>query len=402
MFKTFIIAASIASVQAWQRAIKGDKFQTEAYGADNQNYATQGYGGYGGYGKGYGIGGNSSFNKATSHNSYRQAGHQGQGHNQWVDNAWNQWGTNNHFDTQKSVDNKWGNQSGKINVNINSVSGHYDADYGQQQRGIGYEGHQNVSGDIGYTIGMGGHSFAYAPGSHSYGYDNREDYGYGGWANNLGAWNHGANYDNLGDQFVETGRDQYNDARDSSDVKENRRVGPGYADLDELDADDERQDQYGSIRIGVTNRKSGTRNTKDLFSSTDASVLGRGTAGRGVDVANFKKGDIYDAQDKGYGYASNGYGLQNGVGGRGGLSYNDRGYGSDSYGLGAGYGSVGYGAGYGSVGYGAGYGSVGYGAGYGSVGYGAGYGSVGYGAGYGYGKRPLAGSLNGRMQGKKW
>lgn len=376
MFKSFILAASLAGVQAWRRNVKGDKFQTEAYGADNQYYGTQGYGGYGGYGKGsYGYG-NSSFNKATSHNSYRQAGHQGQGHNQWVDNAWNQWGTNNHFDTQKAVDNKWGNQSGKINVNINSVSGHYDADYGHQQRGIGYEGHQNVSGAIGYTIGLGGHSFAYAPGSHSYGYDNREDYGYGGWANNLGAWNHGANYDNLGNQFVETGRDQYNDVRDRHDVKENRRVGPGYGDVDELDADDERQDQYASIRVGVTNRRSGTRNTLDQFSSTAGDVYGRGTAGRGVDVAGLRKGDIYDGQDTygygaGYGYGYGGYGrneLNNGVSGRALGSYNDSGYDS-------GAGGYGYGAGYGA-------------------GYGRGYG--------GYGARPLGGSLNGRMGGKKW
>jgi len=126
------------------------------------------------------------------------------------------------------------------------VSGHYDEDYGQQKRGIGYEGHQNVSGEIGYTTGLAGHSFGYAPGTHSYGYDNREDYGYGGWANNLGAFNHGANYDNFGDQFVETGRDQYNDARDSADIKQNRRVGEGYADLEELDREDAVQDQYAN------------------------------------------------------------------------------------------------------------------------------------------------------------
>ena len=253
MFKSFILAASLATVQAWRRNVKGDKFQTEAYGADNQYYGTQGYGGYGKGGLGgklgLGLNGNSSFNRATSHNSYRQAGHQGQGHNQWVDNAWNQWGTNNHFDTQKSVDNKWGNQSGKINVNINSVSGHYDADYGNQQRGIGYEGHQNVSGAIGYTIGMGGHSFAYAPGSHSYGYDNREDYGYGGWANNLGAWNHGANYDNDGRQFIDDKRDVTNDADDTADVKVTRRVAGGYGDLDELDDAPERRVQYRGGRV---------------------------------------------------------------------------------------------------------------------------------------------------------
>merc|ERR1719225_1661123 len=154
--------------------------------------------------------GQQQWNVADNHNSYRQVGHQGQGHNQWVDNAWNQWGTNNHFDAQKSVDNKWGNNSGKINVTLNSVSGHYDHDFGQQQRGLGYEGHQNTSGDIGYTIGLGGHSFGYAPGSHSYGYANRADFGYGGWANNLGAWNHGANYDNDGRQFIDDKRDVAN------------------------------------------------------------------------------------------------------------------------------------------------------------------------------------------------
>merc|ERR1711957_954122 len=124
-------------------------------------------GGYGGYAnaKEHGHAGNASYNEATAHNSYRQSGHQGQGHNQWVDNGWNQWGTNNHYGTQK--------------------------------RGMGYEGHQNVSGEVGYTIGLGGHSFGYDEGDHSFGYDNKEDYGYGGWANNLGSWNHGANYDNF-------------------------------------------------------------------------------------------------------------------------------------------------------------------------------------------------------------
>ena len=387
MFKSFILAASLATVQAWRRNVKGDKFQTEAYGADNQYYGTQGYGGYGKGGLGgklgLGLNGNSSFNRSTSHNSYRQAGHQGQGHNQWVDNAWNQWGTNNHFDTQKSVDNKWGNQSGKINVNINSVSGHYDADYGHQQRGIGYEGHQNVSGAIGYTIGMGGHSFAYAPGSHSYGYDNREDYGYGGWANNLGAWNHGANYDNLGNQFVETGRDQYNDVRDRHDVKENRRVGPGYGDLEELDADDERQNQYANIRIGVTNRRTGTRNVRDQFSSTAPDVYGRGTAGRGVDVAGLKKGDIYDGQDS-YGYGAGlGYGYGIGINGiRGGVGYGGLGYGYGRTELNNGVSGRALGS-------------------YNDSGYDNGYGA-GYGKGYGIGSRPLAGGLNGRMGGKKW
>ena len=241
MFKSLILACAIVSVEAWQRDVKADRFQTEAYGVDNQHYGTQGYGGKS-YGNKNGHGGNAAWNEATSHNSYRQSGHQGQGHNQWVDNGWNQWGTNNHYDTQKTVDNKWGNQSGKINVTLNSVSGHYDKDYGMQQRGMGYEGHQNTSGDVGYTIGMGGHSFGYDEGTHSFGYENNDDYGYGGWANNLGAFNHGANYDNFGNQFVETGRDQYNDARDSSDVKENRRVGGGYADNEELDQSDDRQD----------------------------------------------------------------------------------------------------------------------------------------------------------------
>merc|ERR1719151_513918 len=321
MFKSFILAASLATVQAWRRNVKGDKFQTEAYGADNQYYGTQGYGGYGKGKLGLGVNGNSAFNKSTSHNSYRQAGHQG---------------------------------------------------------------HQNVSGAIGYTIGLGGHSFAYSPGSHSYGYDNREDYGYGGWANNLGAWNHGANYDNLGNQFVETGRDQYNDVRDRHDVKENRRVGPGYRDLEELDADDERQNQYANIRVGVSNRRTGTRNVLDQFSSTAPDVYGRGTAGRGVDVAGLKKGDIYDAQDS-YGYGAGlgyGYGSGIGIGGlRGGI----------------GYGSLG---GYGKTELNNGVSGRGLGS-YNDSGYDSGRG--GYGKGYGgYGSRPLAGGLNGRMGGKKW
>ena len=353
---------------------------------DMASCGVAGFGGARGFGRaGRALGGSQGqqqWNVADAHNSYRQVGHQGQGHNQWVDNAWNQWGTNNHFDTQKSVDNKWGNQSGKINVNINSVSGHYDADYGNQQRGIGYEGHQNVSGAIGYTIGLGGHSFAYAPGRHSYGYDNREDYGYGGWANNLGAWNHGANYDNLGNQFVETGRDQYNDVRDRHDVKENRRVGPGYGDLEELDADDERQNQYANIRIGVSNRRTGTRNVRDQFSSTAPDVYGRGTAGRGVDVAGLKKGDIYDAQDT-YGYGAGlGYGYGIGIGGiRGGVGYGGLGLG--------GYGKTELNNGVSGRGLGS----------YNDSGYDSGRG--GYGKGYGYGSRPLAGGLNGRG-GKKW
>jgi len=405
MFKSLIFSCALVSVDAWHRNVKQDKFQTEAYGVDNQYYGTQGYGGKGGLGHG----GNAAWNQATSHNSYRQSGHQGQGHNQWVDNAWNQWGTNNHYDTQKAVDNKWGNQSGKINVTLNSVSGHYDKDYGQQQRGMGYEGHQNVSGEIGYTIGLGGHSFGYAEGTHSFGYDNADDYGYGGWANNLGAFNHGANYDNFGNQFQETGRDQYNDARDTSDVKENRRVGAGYGDNEELDADDDRQDQYANTRINVTNRRSGTRNTLDLFA-------GRGavrSAGQGVAVGDWTRGDIYDAQ-RGYGgvvgfgsgFGRGGYGysnkLDNGVAEVGDESNSgDKAKG----GLYAGYGVLGLGRGYG-YGSGAQYGA--YGIGLGARGLGAGLGArglgAGYGTGYGYGQgRPLGGSNLGRPQAHgKW
>merc|ERR1719211_897781 len=209
MFKTVLFATAIVAAQAWERSYN-DRIQPEAYGSDNQHYGHQGsdygYGlsnghGYGhvggargfggrfggavggaagvaGFGGARGFGragralggsqGQQQWNVADAHNSYRQVGHQGQGHNQWVDNAWNQWGTNNHWDTQKSVDNKWGNNSGKINVTLNSVSGHYDHDFGQQRRGIGYEGHQNTSGDIGYSIGLAGHSFGYKPGSHSF------------------------------------------------------------------------------------------------------------------------------------------------------------------------------------------------------------------------------------------
>merc|ERR1712051_235808 len=118
---------------------------------------------------------------------------------------------------------------------------------GQQQRGLGYEGHQNTSGDIGYTIGLGGHSFGYAPGSHSYGYANRADFGYGGWANNLGAWNHGANYDNDGRQFINDKRDVTNDADDTADVKVTRRVAGGYGDLNELDG--------GAVSNGIRSRR---------------------------------------------------------------------------------------------------------------------------------------------------
>ena len=233
MFKSFILAASLAGVQAWRRNVKGDKFQTEAYGADNQYYGTQGYGGIGKGKLGLGINGNSSFNRSTSHNSYRQAGHQGQGHNQWVDNAWNQWGTNNHWDNQKYVDNKWGNNSGKINVTLNSVNGHYDRGYGTQSRGMGYRGHQNVSGAQGYTVGLAGHSFGYAAGHHPAGaYVNKGNYGYGGWANTLGAWNHGANYDNFGNQHHGNshGRGVENNASDSVGVKKGASglAGRGY------------------------------------------------------------------------------------------------------------------------------------------------------------------------------
>merc|ERR1712223_968200 len=143
-----------------------------------------------------------------------------------------------------------------------------------------------------------------------------------------------------GNQFVETGRDQYNDVSDRHDVKENRRVGPGYGDLEELDADDERQNQYANIRVGVTNRRTGARNVRDQFSGTAGDVYGRGTAGRGVDVAGLKKGDIYDGQDSygygaGYGYGYGGYGrgeLNNGVAGRALGSYADSGLDQGGYG----------------------------------------------------------------------
>lgn len=354
MFKSILFATALVAVEAWERDVKADRFDTEAYGVDNQNYGHQGRGGYG-YGHGHGYGnahghGNNSWSVADGHNSSRQGGHQGQGHNQWVDNAWNQWGTNNHWDSQKSVDNKWGNNSGKINVNLNSVSGHYDHDYGHQQRGLGYEGHQNVSGEIGYTIGMGGHSFGYAPGSHSYGYENKKDYGYGGWANNLGAWNHGANYDNFGNQWhdSQSSQDQANKAEDTAEVKTERRVGYGYGDLDELDDDTERTGQYGNYRFGRTDQKLGTGRTYGAY-GLNARRSYDGRAGRGVNVEGW-----------------------------------NRGYG----GYGSGYGK-GYGAGYGSYG--------GYGAGFG------GYGGYGLNNGYGYGKRsygynskPLGGDFLGR------
>ncbi len=353
MFKTAIFATALvaaANATEWGMPVKKADpkddsrsldFQTEAYGADNQNYGHQGYGGYGhgygygaGYGSygagyGYGLGGNASYKVANNHNSHRTAGHQGQGHNQWVDNAWNQWGTNNHFDNQKYVDNKWGNNSGKINVTLNSVSGHYDQAYGNQSRGMGYEGHQNVSGEIGYTVGLAGHSFGYARGDHPVGYVNKQDYGYGGWANNLGAWNHGANYDNFGNQHHDDHtRGVANEGEDSYGIKENRRVGYGYADLDELDDEVSRTSQYGNYRVGVDSRS-----------------IGHGIEGRIGSRA-------------GYGYGLNG--------GYGGYSMNvakARAGGNDRGALGGsllGRGRAGYGyAGYGGYGYGHGYNNVG-------------------------------------------
>ena len=340
MFKAVLFATALVAVEAWKRDVKQDRFQTEAYGVDNQNYGHQGYG----YGKGYGLGyghGNSSWRRPDSHNSLRQAGHQGQGHNQWVDNAWNQWGTNNHWDTQKAVDNKWGNNSGRINVNINSVSGHYDNDYGQQQRGIGYEGHQNVSGKIGYTIGLAGHSFGYKKGNHSFGYVNNRDYGYGGWANNLGAWNHGANYDNFGEQHVETGRDQDNDSLDTHEIKENRRVGKGYADIDELDQDDDRERQYKSFQIGPDNRGKGIGNNLGVLGGSRLADRGFGfntRAGKGIASVNFPS----DRRYGGYGLGSS-YG---GYGGYGGYGYNAKPLGGSLLGRGKGYSGYGLNNGY--------------------------------------------------------
>ena len=352
MFKTIAFAAALVSAaNAWERS-KMDRFQTEAYGADNQNYGHQG--------KGYG---NSSWKVADNHNSYRQTGHQGQGHNQWVDNAWNQWGTNNHWDTQKAVDNKWGNNSGKVNVNINSVSGHYDYDYGQQQRGMGYEAHQNVSNGAGYSIGMAGHSFGYQPGTHSYGYKNNVDYGYGGWANNLGAWNHGANYDNLGNQFNDRARDITNDSLDTHEIKDGRKVGHGYADLEELD--DDREEMYGNHRVGRTGLHLGTGQGRHYagFGANEFGEFGGrfgygrgygygyGNAGRGVSVANYGKArGAYSGDSYGYGagYQKGGVGAKRAHGGvdlkgRGGQNYED----DRDYGYGHGYGRS-YG-GYGGV-----------------------------------------------------
>jgi hypothetical protein len=364
MFKACLFATALVAVEAWERNVKDDYYQTGAYGTDNQHYGHQGQD----YGHGYG-----SVNRgADAHNSHRQSGHQGQGHNQWVDNAWNQWGTNNHWDTQKSVDNKWGNQSGKINVTLNSVSGHYDNDYGQQQRGIGYEGHQNTSGDVGYTIGLGGHSFGYDQGSHSYGYDNDADYGYGGWANNLGAWNHGANYDNFGSQHHDGHtRGVANEALDTTGVKDTRRAGYGYADLEELEDTERRDegDQYARGRVA---------------SLTD---LNRGTG--------------HNNQD--YGYDNRGYGVE--VQGAKRQSYRNGSYGGSDQGYGLAGGDRSYGAGYGS--YGAGYGdrSYGYGNGYGDRSYGSygdsrSYGRDSYDQGYGYGDRSYG--KNQRSYGRDW
>ena len=372
MFKSILFATALVAVEAWERDVKADKFATEAYGVDNQHYGHQGRGGYG-YGHGHGYG-NSQVGVADSHNSIRQGGHQGQGHNQWVDNAWNQWGTNNHWDTQKSVDNKWGNNSGKINVNLNSVSGHYDNDYGHQQRGLGYEGHQNVSGEIGYSIGLGGHSFGYAPGSHSYGYTNKADYGYGGWANNLGAWNHGANYDNFGEQHIDdqSRQDQANKAEDTAEVKTERRVGYGYGDIDELDDDSERTGQYGNIRFQDKtgfNRGTGQKFNRDNdlgygygrgYGYGDSygrgygsyGSYGLGNAGRGVQVDGWRGDSRYGSYGNGYNSYNKGYGLNNGYGH--GSSYGSYGrpLGGDFLGRGSSYG---YGKSFGGYG---GYGAL--------------------------------------------
>lgn len=141
MFKSFILAISIVSVNAWLEN-KAHRGKGLSHGGHGLAYGGKGLA-YGGYGHRQGVepkqtrpvgfgadnqhyGHQLGKGSVDAHNSHRQSGHQGQGHNQWVDNAWNQWGTNNHWDTQKSVDNKWGNNSGKINVTLNSVSGHYD------------------------------------------------------------------------------------------------------------------------------------------------------------------------------------------------------------------------------------------------------------------------------------
>jgi hypothetical protein len=303
MFRSFALALAVTSVAAWERSYD-DQRQPGAYGADNQHYGHQA--GYGGYG--HGKQSIRSSRNVDSHNSHRQSGHQGQGHNQWVDNAWNQWGTNNHWDTQKSVDNKWGNNSGKINVTLNSVSGHYDQDYGQQRRGIGYEGHQNTSGDVGYTIGLGGHAFGYQPGTHSYGYENNRDYGYGGWANNLGAWNHGANYDNFGQQHHDDHtRGVANDANDSVDQKRNRRAGGTYADLQELEDTDRRDDgdQYKRERVAsLTDLRYGTGH--DLGVRVGKANRGKGVGVNGKVQRNYQDGS-YGGSRQNYGLAGTDY-----------------------------------------------------------------------------------------------
>ena len=330
MFKSFVLATALVGVEAWERRyVRDDYAAPRAYGVDNQHYGhQQGHGDLSHGGKnGRGFQG-----RIDAHNSHRQSGHQGQGHNQWVDNAWNQWGTNNHWDTQKAVDNKWGNNSGKINVTLNSVSGHYDSDYGQQQRGIGYEGHQNTSGDVGYVIGLAGHSFGYAPGNHSFGYENDTDYGYGGWANNLGAWNHGANYDNFGNQHHDDHtRGVANEARDSADVKRVRRVGPGYADLEELEDTDRRDkgDQYGRGRVAaLQDLRRGTGHFED-----DRRV-NRSNRGFGIDVngprqRNYARGS-YGGTDQGFGLGGGNKGGLRGLGGFG-RGFGDFGFGGKGH-----------------------------------------------------------------------
>merc|ERR1712048_846312 len=187
---------------------------------------------------------------------------------------------------------------------------------GQQQRGMGYEAHQNVSNGAGYSIGLAGHSFGYAPGTHSWGYENNKDYGYGGWANNLGAWNHGANYDNLGNQFNDRQRDITNDVTDSHDVKTGRKVGHGYADLEELD--DDREEYYGNTRVGRTGMWRGT----GMGYRSDG--YGYGNAGRGVAVAGYRN-DYNRNSHRGYG-GYGGYG--SGYGGYGGYGDSYGSYGS--------------------------------------------------------------------------
>ena len=216
-------------------------------------------------------------------------------------------------------------------MNINSVSGHYDHDYGQQQRGMGYEAHQNVSNGAGYSIGLAGHSFGYAPGTHSWGYENNKNYGYGGWANNLGAWNHGANYDNFGNQFNDRQRDITNDVEDSHDVKTGRKIGAGYADLEELD--DDREEYYGNARVGRTGMWRGTGmgygyGYGNNFANGYGAGYGYGSnAGRGVAVAGYRN-DYNRNGHRGYGNAvyGNGYGSYGGGYGGYGGSYNGGAY----------------------------------------------------------------------------